>query len=113
MPPPPSPRRAALLELRVAPRRWVAPDVDERLDAHLEEALEQLVDGSSGRGRWCVDRRPWVHRIALAMAETVTWDGLRELAEFRAESGCAISLYLNLDPSLSPTAGDATRISSS
>jgi peptide chain release factor subunit 1 len=47
------------------------------------------------------------------MAETVTWDGLRELAEFRAESGCAISLYLDLDPSLSPTAGDAdTRVSS-
>ena len=47
------------------------------------------------------------------MAETVTWDGLRELAEFRAESGCAISFYVNLDPSLSPTAGDAdTRVSS-
>jgi peptide chain release factor subunit 1 len=47
------------------------------------------------------------------MAETVSWDGLRELAEFRAEKGCAISLYLNLDPSVSPTAGDAdTRVSS-
>jgi peptide chain release factor subunit 1 len=47
------------------------------------------------------------------MAETVTWDGLRELAEFRAEKGCAISFYLNLDPSLSPTAGDAdARVSS-
>jgi peptide chain release factor subunit 1 len=47
------------------------------------------------------------------MAETVTWDGLRELAEFRAEQGSAISFYLNLDPSLSPTAGDAdTRVSS-
>jgi peptide chain release factor subunit 1 len=47
------------------------------------------------------------------MAETVSWDGLRELAAFRAEKGCAISLYLNLDPSVSPTAGDAdTRISS-
>ena len=47
------------------------------------------------------------------MAETVTWDALRELAEFRAETGCAISFYLNLDPSLSPTAGDAdTRVSS-
>jgi peptide chain release factor subunit 1 len=46
------------------------------------------------------------------MAETVSWDGLRELAEFRAENGCAISLYLDLDPSTSPTAGDAaTRIS--
>src|SRR5215210_7501251 len=47
------------------------------------------------------------------MAETVTWDVLRELAEFRAEKGCAISLYVNLDPSLSPTADDAdTRIAS-
>jgi peptide chain release factor subunit 1 len=47
------------------------------------------------------------------MAETVTWDGLRELAEFRAEQGCAISFYLNLDPSISPTAGDSdTRVSS-
>jgi peptide chain release factor subunit 1 len=47
------------------------------------------------------------------MAETVTWDALRELAEFRAETGYAISFYLNLDPSLSPTAGDAdTRVAS-
>ena len=29
------------------------------------------------------------------MAETVTWDGLRELAEFRAEKGCAITLYVD------------------
>ncbi len=40
------------------------------------------------------------------MAETVTWDRLRELAEFRAQKGCAISLYVDLDPSLAPTAGD-------
>ena len=47
------------------------------------------------------------------MAETVSWDGLRELAGFRAEKGCAISLYLDLDPSIAPTAGDAaTRVSS-
>jgi peptide chain release factor subunit 1 len=47
------------------------------------------------------------------MAETVTWDDLRELAEFRAEQGSAISFYLNLDPSMSPTADDAdTRVSS-
>lgn len=47
------------------------------------------------------------------MAETVSWDGLRELAEFRAEKGCAISFYVNLDPSIAPTAGDAdTRVSS-
>ena len=41
------------------------------------------------------------------MAETVTWDGLRELAGFQAEKGCAISLYVDLDPSITPTAGDA------
>ncbi len=47
------------------------------------------------------------------MAETVTWDGLRELAEFRAEKGCAISMYVDLDPSIVPTAGDAdTRFNS-
>src|SRR5437879_3435962 len=39
------------------------------------------------------------------MAATVTWEGLRDLATFRAEKGCAISLYLDLDPSVSPTAG--------
>lgn len=37
---------------------------------------------------------------------TVHLDGLRELAAFRAENGCAISLYVDLDPSLAPTAGD-------
>ena len=43
----------------------------------------------------------------------MSWDGLRELAGFRAEKGCAISLYVDLDPSVSPTAGDAaTRINS-
>ena len=41
------------------------------------------------------------------MAGSVTWERLRELAGFRAENGCAISLYLNLDPSVAPTAGDA------
>jgi peptide chain release factor subunit 1 len=47
------------------------------------------------------------------MAGTVTWSLLRELAGFRADKGCAISLYLNLDPSDVPTAGDAqTRMNS-
>jgi peptide chain release factor subunit 1 len=47
------------------------------------------------------------------VASTVTWDTLRQLAEFRAAKGCAISLYLDLDPSASPTAGDAaTRVNS-
>ena len=41
------------------------------------------------------------------MARTVSWDSLRELAAFQAENGCAISLYVDLDPSTSPTAGDA------
>jgi peptide chain release factor subunit 1 len=47
------------------------------------------------------------------VAATVSWDGLRELARFRAEKGCAISVYVDLDPSEAPTAGDAaTRINS-
>src|SRR5438874_2097457 len=41
------------------------------------------------------------------MAGTVTWTRLRELAAFRTENGCAISLYLNLDPSEVPTPRDA------
>ena len=47
------------------------------------------------------------------MAATVSWERLRELAGFRAEKGCAISLYVDLDPSRAPTAGDAeTRVNS-
>ena len=47
------------------------------------------------------------------MARTITWDELRDLAAFEAEKGCAVSLYLDLDPSVSPTAGDAaTRLNS-
>jgi len=47
------------------------------------------------------------------MAGMVTWSLLRELAGFRAEKGCAISLCLNLDPSEVPTAGEAqTRMNS-
>jgi len=42
------------------------------------------------------------------VASTVTWDGLRDLAGFRAQNGCAISLYLDLDPSVTPTAADLT-----
>jgi peptide chain release factor subunit 1 len=41
------------------------------------------------------------------MAGSVTWTQLRELAGFRTDKGCAISLYLNLDPSEVPTPGDA------
>ena len=44
---------------------------------------------------------------------TVSLDGLRELAGFRAQNGCAISLYLDLDPTFAPTAREAaTRVSS-
>jgi peptide chain release factor subunit 1 len=47
------------------------------------------------------------------MARTITWDELRDLAGFEAEKGCAISLYLDLDPSLTPTPSDAaTRLHS-
>ncbi|MFN2469979.1 MAG: Vms1/Ankzf1 family peptidyl-tRNA hydrolase [Gaiellaceae bacterium] len=40
------------------------------------------------------------------MAATISWDNLRQLAAFRAVKGCAVSLYLDLDPSNAPTAGD-------
>ena len=40
------------------------------------------------------------------MAGTITWEQLRELAAFRAKVGCAVSLYVGLDPSTVPTAGD-------
>jgi peptide chain release factor subunit 1 len=40
------------------------------------------------------------------VASSITWDQLRELAAFRAERGCAVSLYVGLDPSIVPTPGD-------
>jgi len=44
------------------------------------------------------------------VAGSITWEQLRDLAAFRTEKGCAVSLYLGLDPSLVPTAGEmATR----
>ncbi|MGI9111425.1 MAG: Vms1/Ankzf1 family peptidyl-tRNA hydrolase [Gaiellaceae bacterium] len=47
------------------------------------------------------------------MTTTVSLESLRDLAAFRAENGCAISLYLDLRPSVSPTAGDtAVRVES-
>jgi peptide chain release factor subunit 1 len=47
------------------------------------------------------------------MTATISLDGLRELAAFRAGRGCAISMYLDLDPSRAPTAAEvATRVSS-
>ncbi len=47
------------------------------------------------------------------MARTVTWEELRGLAAFQAQKGCAVSVYMNLDPSVAPTAGDVqTRLNS-
>ena len=37
------------------------------------------------------------------MAEQLTWTNLRELAGFGSDGGCAISLYVDLDPADSPT----------
>jgi peptide chain release factor subunit 1 len=47
------------------------------------------------------------------MASTITWDDVRTLGQVQTRAGCAISLYLDLDPSVTPTAGDvATRVNS-
>jgi peptide chain release factor subunit 1 len=40
------------------------------------------------------------------VAATITWEQLRELAAFRSTHGCAVSLYVGLDPSTVPTPGD-------
>ena len=40
------------------------------------------------------------------MSITVTNSLLRDLAAFRAANGCALSMYLNLDPSVAPTPSD-------
>jgi peptide chain release factor subunit 1 len=48
-----------------------------------------------------------VRGMEAVVAGTVTWERLRALAAFRAEQGCAISLFLNLDPSEVPTFADA------
>jgi peptide chain release factor subunit 1 len=42
------------------------------------------------------------------VAGSITWEQLRELAAFRARHGCAVSLYVGLDPSIVPTPGDLT-----
>ena len=41
------------------------------------------------------------------MAGTITWEQLRELAAFRAQHGCAVSLYVGLDPSIGPVVTDS------
>ena len=40
------------------------------------------------------------------MPSTVTLEALRELASFRAAKGCAISLYVDLDPQVAINPGD-------
>jgi peptide chain release factor subunit 1 len=42
------------------------------------------------------------------MAVTLTWEDVRRLAEYRAPRGSAISLYVDLAPTDSPTPRDAT-----
>ena len=47
------------------------------------------------------------------MAATVSWDQLRDLAGYRARKGCAISIFLNLDPAFAATAPEvSTKINS-
>ena len=47
------------------------------------------------------------------MARAITWDELRDLAAFEAEKGCAVSLYLGLDPAAATSVGDLhTRLNS-
>jgi peptide chain release factor subunit 1 len=46
-------------------------------------------------------------------AGAITWEQLRELAAFRSSRGCAVSLYVGLDPSEVPTPADfATHVRS-
>jgi peptide chain release factor subunit 1 len=40
------------------------------------------------------------------VAGTITWEQLRELAALRPRYGCAVSLYVGLDPSIVSTAGN-------
>src|SRR4051812_41662947 len=53
------------------------------------------------------DYKPSTRGMTTVMAATVTWETLRELAGFRSDGACAFSLYLDLDPSTTPTAADA------
>jgi peptide chain release factor subunit 1 len=41
------------------------------------------------------------------VADAITWETLRDLAGFRAAKGCALSVYLSLDPSEVPTSAAA------
>src|SRR5919201_47611 len=56
---------------------------------------------------------PGPRERSRTVADTVSWDQLRDLAGFRARKGCAISIFLNLDPALAATAPEtATKINS-
>jgi len=47
------------------------------------------------------------------VAASVSWDQLRDLAGFRARKGCAISIFLDLDPTYAATAPEmSTKINS-
>jgi peptide chain release factor subunit 1 len=46
-------------------------------------------------------------RTRRALARTINWEDLRELAAFEADKGFAVSLYLDLDPSVTPTPAEA------
>src|SRR5947209_2367473 len=53
-------------------------------------------------------RMPPGRALGGEMAGTnVSWEMLRELAAFRARTGCAVSFYLDLDPHVTPTAAAA------
>jgi peptide chain release factor subunit 1 len=59
-------------------------------------------------GGWTfpVIRDAAVRQGRTGVADTITWEQLRELAGFRATADCAISLYVGLEPSDAPTAAD-------
>src|SRR4051794_1316517 len=80
-----------------------------RLVLHGSKRLGGL-DSSPGRGG---GMKTGARGIDRAMATTMTLDVLRELAGFRAAKGCAISLYLDLDPQNTINPGDIqTRVNS-
>jgi peptide subunit release factor 1 (eRF1) len=46
------------------------------------------------------------------MPRSITWDELRDLAAFEGANGCAVSLYLGLDPAAAATSDPHTRLNS-
>ena len=95
-----------LIELRVATRARKPPDVDERPNTGFVERRDELLD-LPHTVAYGVDRHLQTLRIESPrrgtglrrVAATLTWGQLRELAAFRTENGCAISVYVNLDQS--------------